>query len=280
MPADFTPLSPGTHRRTIDMGGRERSYLLHVPPSYESGRPLSLVLAFHGGATDAAFMARFCGLNEKADQAGFAVVYPNGTGETSRLLTWNAGNCCGYARRHNIDDVGFVRAILDELLTTRSIDERRVYATGMSNGRHDELSTSGGNVRPDRGHRARRRHDDARRVSRRGNRSRSFTFMVPMMNMSPSMVDRARAACRRIISPRSTKRSAGGSKSMAAEQSQSLTTYRTSARMACRSCARSTPAAATDPRSCCTSSTGADTPGRGAIRASPGARPFNAQHFG
>ena len=48
MLADFSPLSPGTHRRTIDVGGRERSYLLHVPPSYDPGRPLPLVLAFHG----------------------------------------------------------------------------------------------------------------------------------------------------------------------------------------------------------------------------------------
>ncbi|HEY4309922.1 MAG TPA: PHB depolymerase family esterase [Pirellulales bacterium] len=132
--AEFVPLTPGTHRRTINVDGRERTYLLHAPPSYDAGRTYPLLLAFHGGATDAAFMARFCGLNEKSDEAGFLVIYPNGTGEVSRLLTWNAGNCCGYARRQNIDDVQFVNAILDEASRSAAIDERRIYATGMSNG--------------------------------------------------------------------------------------------------------------------------------------------------
>ena len=83
------------------------TYLVHVPPLYDGAKPVPLVLAFHGGATDAEFMARFCGLNGKADQTGFIVVYPNGTGEFPHLLTWNAGSCCGFARRHQVDDVGF-----------------------------------------------------------------------------------------------------------------------------------------------------------------------------
>ena len=57
-----------------------------------------MVLAFHGGASNASIMVRFCGLNEKADKEGFIAVYPNGTGRLERwLLTWNGGNCCGYA---------------------------------------------------------------------------------------------------------------------------------------------------------------------------------------
>ncbi|HVU87259.1 MAG TPA: PHB depolymerase family esterase [Pirellulales bacterium] len=127
-------LTPGDHRRTIAIGGRERSYLLHVPPSYEDTQRLPVVLAFHGGATDASYMVRFCGLNETADEHGFLVAYPNGTGELPKLLSWNAGNCCGHARRNNVDDVEFVRAVLDELAHTGAIDERRIFATGMSNG--------------------------------------------------------------------------------------------------------------------------------------------------
>jgi polyhydroxybutyrate depolymerase len=93
-----------------------------------------VVLVFHGGLNNAEIMVRFCGLNEKADRAGFLAVYPNGTGRGERLLTWNAGNCCGYAERTNVDDVAFVRALLDDLATVVSIDPKRVYATGISNG--------------------------------------------------------------------------------------------------------------------------------------------------
>jgi len=50
------------------------------------------------------------------------------------LLTWNAGSCCAYAAINNIDDVGFVRALVAELSIQLPIDRRRVYATGLSNG--------------------------------------------------------------------------------------------------------------------------------------------------
>ena len=120
--------------RTLSIGGRERSYLVHVPPSYDGTRAVPVVLALHGGATDAAVMVRFCGLNTKADQAGFLAVYPNGTGEARKLLTWNAGDCCGYATRHKVDDVAFVDAMLDDLAAAARMDPRRVFATGMSNG--------------------------------------------------------------------------------------------------------------------------------------------------
>jgi polyhydroxybutyrate depolymerase len=51
-----------------------------------------------------------------------------------RLLTWNTGTCCGYAQRSHVDDVAFIRALLDSLERTYRIDRRRVYATGLSNG--------------------------------------------------------------------------------------------------------------------------------------------------
>jgi poly(3-hydroxybutyrate) depolymerase len=70
-----------------------------------------------------------------AERAGFIVVYPNGTGRLDeKLLTWNAGLCCGYAMTEKVDDVGFVRALLDALATRAPVDTARVYATGLSNG--------------------------------------------------------------------------------------------------------------------------------------------------
>lgn len=128
------PLGPGDHTRKITVDGRERTYLVHIPPKYEPKTPTPVVLVYHGGATNADVMVRFCGLNKKSDEAGFIAVYPNGTGRTETLLTYNAGNCCGYAMINKVDDVEFTRKLLDDLATAANVDPKRIFATGMSNG--------------------------------------------------------------------------------------------------------------------------------------------------
>ena len=124
------PLEPGDHVRSLTIGELARSYAVHVPPSYDPGRPTPVVLALHAAAMNGAAMARFCGLNEKADRSGFVVVYPNGTGSTPLFLYWDAGG----VRGRPSDDVGYVAKLLDDLATVVHVDTRRVYATGMSNG--------------------------------------------------------------------------------------------------------------------------------------------------
>jgi len=128
------PLGPGDHTRTLDFGGRSRSYIVHVPPKDDPKHPTPVVLAFHGGGSNAEQMVRFCGLDDKADKEGFIAVYPNGTGRLEQRLTWNGGNCCAYAMWNNVDDVGFTRSLLDDLAKVVSVDPKRVYATGISNG--------------------------------------------------------------------------------------------------------------------------------------------------
>jgi polyhydroxybutyrate depolymerase len=132
-PAAAQELRPGDHTRTVRVGGRDRSYLVHVPPQGGS-EPRALVLAFHGGASNPAATVRLTGLNEKADREGFLVAYPAGSGRLPSVLTWNAGNCCGYAAAQGVDDLAFVRALLDDLGARVRIDAARVFATGMSNG--------------------------------------------------------------------------------------------------------------------------------------------------
>ncbi|MCE9527288.1 MAG: prolyl oligopeptidase family serine peptidase [Planctomycetales bacterium] len=132
--ADADTLKPGDFRRTVMSGGIERNYLVHVPPGYDGKKPMPVVLIFHGGGSNAAMTVRYTGLNEKGDAAGFLAVYPNGTGRLARALTWNAGNCCGYAQRQQIDDVGYVSALLDDLEKAGHVDRRRIFATGISNG--------------------------------------------------------------------------------------------------------------------------------------------------
>jgi polyhydroxybutyrate depolymerase len=133
--------SQGIHRQSgqyteslID-GDRERNYILHLPPQYGSQENLPLVLAFHGGGGSSLQLLDSCGLAAKADKEGFILVAPNGTGIfRKRLLTWNVGFGFGYAMRKHIDDIGFVRKLLEKLEANLKIDPKRIFATGISNG--------------------------------------------------------------------------------------------------------------------------------------------------
>ena len=130
-------LAAGTHDLRLRVGDTKRSYYLHLPPSPRSGAPLPLVLAFHGDGGRASIYRDHAGLDAIADRERFAVAYPDGTGLARlgrRLLTWNSGACCGLAAREGVDDVAFVRALVDEIARLVPIDRRRVYATGHSNG--------------------------------------------------------------------------------------------------------------------------------------------------
>jgi len=117
-------------------GGRERRALVSASPGVGQGdRPAPLVLAFHGGLGTAKAMRRQSLLDRVAEREGFVVVYPEGIGRfRDRMLTWNAGSCCGYAMRVNSDDVGFTLALLEEVGRRWRVDPARTYAVGFSNG--------------------------------------------------------------------------------------------------------------------------------------------------
>lgn len=135
--AQRTPaaLAAGDHTMTLQHGGRARSYLIHVPRTVSAGRALPLVLAFHGGGGEAEGFKAYAGLDAVSDREGLVVVYPNGTGLLPRrLLTWNAGECSGYAMNQSVDDVSFAVAVVDDVARNVTIDARRIYATGHSNG--------------------------------------------------------------------------------------------------------------------------------------------------
>jgi len=123
-------LAPGDTALTVNTGV-ERTSLLHVPPGYDPASPAPLVIVLHGFSLKAEDMVRISGFNNLADKAGFLVAYPQGLGEKS---AWNGGDCCGQAAVKKVDDVGFIRQLIDEVMAIANVDPGRVYATGFSNG--------------------------------------------------------------------------------------------------------------------------------------------------
>lgn len=127
-------VAAGTHRREIRVDGRARSYIVHVPASLPEG-PSAVVLVFHGGGGNAENARRMSHFDVAADRHGFVAVFPDGTGrQRDRLLTFNAGNCCGTALDNRVDDVAFTRALIEDLGRAVAIDRQRLFVTGMSNG--------------------------------------------------------------------------------------------------------------------------------------------------
>ena len=126
----------GRYRITLMHDGIERFALIHVPANLPPAAPL--VMALHGGGGSAAWQADDAtyGLISSAEQAGYVVVFPNGTSKFSNgmFATWNAGDCCAQARDAGVDDVGFLRAVVRDVQSRLPIDARRVFAIGMSNG--------------------------------------------------------------------------------------------------------------------------------------------------
>jgi polyhydroxybutyrate depolymerase len=127
---------PGeTTFHTLRIDGRERSFLLHLPPQASATHRVPLLLAFHGYTGNANVEMETTGLNDVADSAGFAVAYPIGTGRLGYAgLTWNAATCCGSAERLRIDDVAFSHALVQAVTRATPVDSTRVYATGFSAG--------------------------------------------------------------------------------------------------------------------------------------------------
>lgn len=113
----------------------KRTFHIYFPSSYDKAVQIPLVIALHGRGTNGVSMVILThkGFNKLADQDGFIIVYPDGI-----ELNWNDGRMDEEARdrahRENIDDVGFISALIDSMINDYNIDPKRVYVTGISNG--------------------------------------------------------------------------------------------------------------------------------------------------
>lgn len=135
-------IGPGRHMLTLTMGNLERTYIVHVPPNYDSKKPIPMVIMLHGGGGKARACIWETGWTEKADEVGFLAVFPNAVArDPSRRSSfawnpqlWNDGSDRFYPGQKVIDDVLFIAAMLDDLSTRFIVDRTRVYVTGFSNG--------------------------------------------------------------------------------------------------------------------------------------------------
>lgn len=121
------------------MGGRLRRAHVQVPAE-PAGLPLVIML--HGAGGTAAVAEQQAGWAERARAGGLAVVLPEGTppDPTSppsfrmNPQLWNDGSGRGPVARQQVDDVGFVIALIGRLAAEHDLDRGRVFLSGFSNG--------------------------------------------------------------------------------------------------------------------------------------------------
>ena len=123
------PQEPGTSElHELTSGGLQRTYQLHLPPDYQRKRDWPLIVAYHGRGNTGVGTEIFSNLSTLPA----IIAYPNGvigTGDGDRQAWQGAPYSAP-----GVDDVAFTNDLLDELERTLCVDERRVYATGKSNG--------------------------------------------------------------------------------------------------------------------------------------------------
>lgn len=106
-----------------------RNYTVYVPPTYNPSQPAAVVMALHGRPDTGVGFAYLLDLNRVARTENFIAVYPDGINQG-----WNYTlDFPGYGD-NEIDDVGFLRTLINDLALDLNIDAQRVYLTGFSNG--------------------------------------------------------------------------------------------------------------------------------------------------
>jgi polyhydroxybutyrate depolymerase len=125
--APRTGISVGQSSQSLSVGGLIRTFGLYLPQGLSG--PAPLVLMLHGGYGDGAQAERAYNWDAEADSGHFVVAYPDGVDRA-----WNAGSCCGITKKQNVDDVGFITAMVRDIAAQTAVDPSRIYVAGMSNG--------------------------------------------------------------------------------------------------------------------------------------------------
>jgi len=137
-------LSPGDSNQTLMLNSVNRSFVLHVPRSYDGTKPVPLIVDLHGLGSSGMNELQNSPYPAVTDAEGVVIAFPDGL-KGPLGTAWNLGPCCVA----DVDDLGFIRALVAQVQTTACIDARRVYAVGVltGGGMVYDLASVGGYLR-------------------------------------------------------------------------------------------------------------------------------------
>jgi polyhydroxybutyrate depolymerase len=122
------------YARTDTVPVNDRPVTVRLPPSYVDGEPMPLVVLLHGYTASGSVQEKYLRIAPEADRRGFVYAYPDGTVDRTDKRFWNATDTCCDLYQTGVDDSKYLRDVIDTLKRTYSIDARRIYLIGHSNG--------------------------------------------------------------------------------------------------------------------------------------------------
>lgn len=111
-----------------------RPYSFRLPLQYDPAKAWPLVLLLHGYVESAPFIDGWLKIGDQVDPQGFLLAVPEGTKDQTGVRYWNATNACCDLFDNNVDDVGYLKAVLADMKWKFNVDPKRVYVMGHSNG--------------------------------------------------------------------------------------------------------------------------------------------------
>ena len=122
----------GLFNSVLSHDGLARQFVVYVPTNYNTDTEYPLMINFHGFGGTASDFVETADMRSLAESENFIVVYPQGT-LLGGYPHWNS-SAPSSDNKSSVDDIGFVEALIENISSTYSINENRIYAAGYSNG--------------------------------------------------------------------------------------------------------------------------------------------------
>jgi polyhydroxybutyrate depolymerase len=120
---------------TLQIGG-DRIAQVQIPSDYTATTRYPLIVLLHGFGANGFVQSLYLGLDTRVDSGQYILVVPDGTENLAGERYWNATPaCCAFSEAEKqVDDVAYIRGLIEEAAATYSIDPSRVGLIGHSNG--------------------------------------------------------------------------------------------------------------------------------------------------
>ncbi|HLX37001.1 MAG TPA: PHB depolymerase family esterase [Candidatus Binataceae bacterium] len=136
------PLAPWDRAENVQLGGFNRHFIVHVPPTFDAKNKLPAVIMLHGAGGTGQEAMQQTGWDRKADQENFIAAFPDAVAERPKRpasflfnpQTWNDGSGRHQSGKRNDPDIDFIAYVIDTLRSRYGADPSRIYVTGFSNG--------------------------------------------------------------------------------------------------------------------------------------------------
>jgi polyhydroxybutyrate depolymerase len=127
---------PGRYEKTLEHDGTERRYIVQIPPTHRPEEKAPVLFMLHdSGDKPEQYGREGLGISQMAARKGWIAVFPQGSEKHDKGYRWSHGLCFPDDRKKT-DEVGFFRALIEQLKKDVKVDDRRLYAMGFGSGGH------------------------------------------------------------------------------------------------------------------------------------------------